>query len=148
MYFDGLMMILVAAAAIIRDGSILLCRRSEHVPLPLLWEFPGGKIELDESTEEGLAREINEELGVDCLIGQQVSETIHRYDHGLFNIKLFMACMSPSVNEFHLTAHCRCIWVPLGDLCDFSNLNEFVPSNREFIRVVSGFGSCSLANTG
>lgn len=141
-------MIFVAAAAIIRDGSILLCQRSERVPLPLLWEFPGGKIEPDdESTEEGLAREINEELGVDCLIGQQVAETIHRYNHGLFNIKLFLACMSPSVNELYLTtAHSRCVWVPLRDLHDFSNLNEFLPSNREFIGLISGFGQHSLSD--
>lgn len=142
------MMILVAAAAILRDGSVLLCQRSEHVTLPFLWEFPGGKIEINESTEEGLARELNEELGVNCQIGEQVAETIHHYEHGSFNIKLFVATLLSNVNEFYnLTAHSRYVWVPLRDLQNFSILNEFIPSNLGFVRQISGLRSCCLVHS-
>lgn len=54
----------VAAALVDRAGQVLLQRRGADHSLAGLWEFPGGKIEGDESPEQALAREIAEELGV------------------------------------------------------------------------------------
>lgn len=133
-------MVSVAAAVIIQDGSVLLCQRSSVVPLPLLWEFPGGKIERGESVEQGLRREIKEELGVDCSVGEYVAETTYQYDHGLFHIFLFSVRLLAAADPvFCLTAHSRCVWIPLPELQDFSIHNAFVPSNRDFIRLVSDF---------
>jgi 8-oxo-dGTP diphosphatase len=131
-------MISVAAAYIVRNGSVLLCQRSGVVPLPLLWEFPGGKIEQDESVEEGLSREIKEELGVDCLVGENIAETTYQYDHGLFHIKLFsVRLLAAADHVFCLTAHSRCAWIPLPELQQFSLNNAIVPSNRYFITLFS-----------
>ncbi|RRJ14948.1 NUDIX domain-containing protein, partial [Pseudomonas aeruginosa] len=52
----------VVGAVIYSDNKILCAQRSEHMSLPLLWEFPGGKIEKGESEEEALIREIKEEM--------------------------------------------------------------------------------------
>jgi 8-oxo-dGTP diphosphatase len=131
-------MISVASAIIIRDGLVLLCQRSSAVPLPLLWEFPGGKIERDESLEQGLSREIQEELGVECLVGEHIAETTHQYDHGLFHIVFFsVQLLAATDHVFCLTAHSRCAWIPLPELQEFSIRNAFVPSNLYIIRLVS-----------
>ncbi len=58
--------VLVAAAALIdADGRVLLAQRPEGKSLAGLWEFPGGKVEPDESPEAALIRELDEELGVE-----------------------------------------------------------------------------------
>ena len=57
--------LLVSAVALIdRDGRILLAQRPEGKSMAGLWEFPGGKIEPDETPETALVRELHEELGI------------------------------------------------------------------------------------
>ena len=58
------MLIVSAAALVDPDGRILLSQRLEKKPLGGLWEFPGGKIESNENPEQGLIRELEEELGI------------------------------------------------------------------------------------
>lgn len=57
----------VAAAVIYINGLFLLSKRLDHQHQGGKWEFPGGKIESDESTEQALARELKEELNIDVL---------------------------------------------------------------------------------
>jgi len=57
--------LLVTAAIIPRDGKLLLSRRKSDVPYPLLWEFPGGKVEPDEDPSDCIVREIREELAIE-----------------------------------------------------------------------------------
>lgn len=62
--------LLVVAAVLERDGKILIGQRKHDARKhPLKWEFPGGKVEAGESPEEGLARELREELGIEAVIG-------------------------------------------------------------------------------
>ena len=62
----------VVAGVLIKDGKTLLGQRPEHKSLPGLWEFPGGKIELGETPEQALRRELKEELAIEADIGPHV----------------------------------------------------------------------------
>ena len=61
---DNKRAIRVAAAIIRINGKYLLSKRLEHLHQGGKWEFPGGKIESDESVEQALVRELQEELGI------------------------------------------------------------------------------------
>ena len=75
--------IMVSAVALIdRDGRVLLAKRPEGKTMAGMWEFPGGKIEVGETPEAALIRELEEELGINtaesCLA--PISFASHRYD--------------------------------------------------------------------
>lgn len=72
----------VVAALIWQDGRILICQRTKHQPMPLKWEFPGGKIEEGEQPRDALRRELDEELGITAVIGDEVARIQHRYPTG------------------------------------------------------------------
>ena len=69
----------VVTALISREGKLLVGRRPEGQSLPGLWEFPGGKIELGETPERALHRELKEELGIDAEVGSLALATTHNY---------------------------------------------------------------------
>ena len=72
----------VVAALIIQKGKILVCQRTRHQTMPLKWEFPGGKIETGEQPRDALRRELEEELGIDARIGEEVARIQHKYKNG------------------------------------------------------------------
>jgi 8-oxo-dGTP diphosphatase len=72
----------VVAALIVKDGKILVCQRTRHQVMPLKWEFPGGKIEVGEQPRDALHRELEEELGIDAEVGEEVARIQHTYKSG------------------------------------------------------------------
>jgi 8-oxo-dGTP diphosphatase len=72
----------VVAALIWQEGKILICQRTRHQPMPLKWEFPGGKIEEGEQPRDALRRELDEELGISADIGNEVARIRHEYPTG------------------------------------------------------------------
>ena len=72
----------VVAALILRENTILICQRKEDQAMPLKWEFPGGKVERDEDLKDALHRELEEELGIDAVIGTKVAAIQHTYAGG------------------------------------------------------------------
>ena len=69
----------VVAGLIRRQGKVLVGQRPEGSSLARTWEFPGGKIELDESPEQALQRELKEELGIEAEIGELKFAASHTY---------------------------------------------------------------------
>ena len=72
----------VVAALIVHGEKILACQRTRHQPMPLKWEFPGGKIEEGEQPRDALRRELEEELGIGATIGDEVARIEHHYSNG------------------------------------------------------------------
>ena len=59
----------IVTARIEREGCFLITQRNPHAVLPLLWEFPGGRVEDGESDAVALSRELNENLGISVQVG-------------------------------------------------------------------------------
>jgi ADP-ribose pyrophosphatase len=72
----------VVAALILEGVKVLVCQRTRHQTMPLKWEFPGGKIEEGEQPRDALRRELEEELGVEATIGDEVARIRHEYPGG------------------------------------------------------------------
>lgn len=70
----------VVAAEIDRDGAYLITQRRPEAALPLLWEFPGGRVLDDESDGDALRRTLRDRLGVEVHIGHRVLQVTHAYD--------------------------------------------------------------------
>ncbi|MBX2796876.1 MAG: (deoxy)nucleoside triphosphate pyrophosphohydrolase [Myxococcales bacterium] len=70
----------VVSAEIERDGAYLITQRSEHAVLPLLWEFPGGRVHDGESETDALKRAVRSRLGVEVRPLARVMEVSHPYD--------------------------------------------------------------------
>jgi 8-oxo-dGTP diphosphatase len=72
----------VVAALIVENGKLLVCQRTRHQTMPLKWEFPGGKIEEREQPRDALRRELEEELGIEADVGDEVARIQHEYPNG------------------------------------------------------------------
>ncbi|GAA4435678.1 (deoxy)nucleoside triphosphate pyrophosphohydrolase [Ravibacter arvi] len=100
----------VPCAIIEKDGRILVAQRNALGSLPLKWEFPGGKQEKGETEEEGLAREIMEELSVQVEIGKRLPATSR--DDGWREIVLIpFVCTLPVGQQIFLTEHEQMRWL-------------------------------------
>ena len=103
-----------ASCAIIeKNGLILVAQRSEAMAMPLKWEFPGGKVEPDESAATCLQREIREELGVEIGIISPVAPSTWSYPDFTITLYPFVCYVSGGVLRlvqevhkpiFHLTS--------------------------------------------
>jgi mutator protein MutT len=84
-------MIEVTAAIIHSDGKLLICQRPRGKRCEMLWEFPGGKVEIGETQEECLIRECQEELGITIEPEKLIHEVEYDYPDVTVNI-LFYIC--------------------------------------------------------
>jgi 8-oxo-dGTP diphosphatase len=79
--------ITVVAGLIQQGGRLLVCQRRRDGAFALKWEFPGGKVEPGETYENGLRRELREELGIEAHIGPEAYRTRHDYP-GKYTVEL------------------------------------------------------------
>lgn len=107
-------MILVTAAIIQKNGLILAARRKPGSHLAGYWEFPGGKIEAEETREECLARELWEEFGIQCIVGDFFGESIYDYETKVIRLLGYM--VQHLSGTFQCRDHDQIIWLPVHEL--------------------------------
>jgi len=83
----------VVAALVERDGRYLITQRRETAVLPLLWDFPGGRVEDGETDEAALAREVMVRLGVSVDVGQLISFVNHPYEKYAVDLYLYQCAL-------------------------------------------------------
>src|SRR6185437_15732236 len=81
--------IVVVGAMLEQEGKYLITQRSPSASLPLLWEFPGGKVEEGESDREAVVRELKERLGIDVVAGEQAMHVTHAYPDYDIDFRVF-----------------------------------------------------------
>ena len=79
----------VSSGLIIQNNKVLIGLRSENDNGGGLWEFPGGKIENNESSEEAVIRELNEELDIVVHKPKKVMQYLHRFKNLIYDISFF-----------------------------------------------------------
>ena len=79
---DTLLMKTVTAAIAIKKQRVFLARRAQNQKLAGFWEFPGGKVEQQETLQECLERELREEFGVPSIVGATLCASIYHYADG------------------------------------------------------------------
>ena len=86
----GLRHVRVVAAVIARDDRYLITQRRPAAVLPLLWEFPGGRVEEgSETAAAALKREVRHRLGVEIDAGQLISFVSHPYERYVVDLYLY-----------------------------------------------------------
>ena len=78
----------VVSAAISREDRYLVTQRGEQAVLPLLWEFPGGRVEAGESLDQALRRELAHRLGIDAEVCEQISQVERAYSDYVVELHL------------------------------------------------------------
>jgi 8-oxo-dGTP diphosphatase len=120
-------------AAVVWDGPrLLMTQRPAGGPLGLQWEFPGGKIERDETPESAIVREVGEELGVTATPIERLRTVSHDYAHGTRVEIVFMRCTLDAL-AFTLSDEVRDVrWQMPADI----DLREVLEADRDFLRAL------------
>ncbi|MBC7946185.1 MAG: Nudix family hydrolase [Burkholderiales bacterium] len=99
----------VAAAVILKpNGDVLLGQRPSGKPYAGYWEFPGGKIEPDETAHEALLRELDEELGIRVARADPWLTRTYRYAHATVRLRFFR--VSKWDGEIYAREHVALAW--------------------------------------
>src|SRR4051812_21051187 len=124
----------VVAAVLERDGNYLITQRRAAAVLPLMWEFPGGRVEAGETDQQALKRELLHRLGVDIDVGKLISFVSHPYEHYVVDLFLYECKLvneaalleSRAVNAFK--------WVASGDFDQY----PFTPADEASMNKLLG----------
>jgi len=122
----------VVAGLIQQNGKLLICQRRRDGAFALKWEFPGGKVEAGETYEDGLRRELREELGIEAHIGPEAYSTRHDYP-GKYTVELMfyhVVDFSGTLDNYAFEQVC---WAVPADL----PIYDFLDGDAELISLLS-----------
>lgn len=118
-------MVEVVCGIISRNNKVLICKRKKGKYLGGFWEFPGGKIESNESPKSALKRELLEELGMEVEMHNHLTNVIHSYPD--FVIKLIAIECTLIKASFVMTDHDSYEWVAVSDLLNWKLAGADIP---------------------
>ncbi len=117
----------VVAAIIIKDNKIYCAKRPDKGEVGLKWEFPGGKIEKDESAENALIREIKEELNATIEVDKYFMTVEHQYTS--FFITMHSYLCSIKTGDLKRNEHVADTWLEVGNL----NSLDWAPADQPIV---------------
>lgn len=124
----------VVAAVIEQDGRYLITQRRPAALLPLLWEFPGGRVEEGETDAAALKREVRHRLGVEIEVGQLISFVSHPYAQ--YTVDLFLYECSIQSGELAPLAVHAFKWVTSAEF----DQHPFTPADEASMNKLLGVG--------
>ena len=125
----------VVAALIWNGDKFMICQRPAHKARGLLWEFVGGKVELDETKEQALIRECWEELAVTLSVGDVFMDVVHKYPDLTVHLTLFNATISEGVPV--MLEHNDIQWITPSEIQNFA----FCPADEEILaKIIERYG--------
>jgi len=123
----------VVAAVIEHDGRYLITQRNANAVLPLLWEFPGGRVEPDESETHALLREVKGRIGVEVEVGPKLGE--HFHDYTAYQVQLTMySCTLPAEARPYPATVADLRWVSSREFLDY----DFPPADEQTMSKLLG----------
>ena len=126
-------MVKVTCALVFFDSKILVTQRSEKMKLPLKWEFPGGKLEGNESEIDCIKREIREELKIEIEVLHKLSNSI--FDYGTFKINLIPFVANYVSGEIVLAEHKAYKLLDKSELLHLDWAAADIPIVEEFLKL-------------
>ena len=124
----------VVAAVIERDGRYLITQRRATAVLPLMWEFPGGRVEEGESDVGALRREVRHRLDADIEVGKLISFVSHPYEHYVVDLFLYECRLSSPTLEVRNVSAYR--WVTSSEFDQY----PFTPADEASMNKLLGVG--------
>ena len=108
----------VSSGLIIQNNKVLIGLRSKSDNGGGLWEFPGGKIEIDESSVDAVIRELNEELNIVVYKPKKIMQYLHRFKNLIYDISFFeVVLFKGSIKKI---VHDELAWVDLSSINNYN----------------------------
>jgi len=126
-------MITVVAALIKKEGKVLIAKRATGDENTLgKWEFPGGKVEVNETEEHAIEREIKEEFDMNIKAKKFITNNICEYPNRTIDLRLY-ECEYVS-GDFKLHDHFDSKWVEVKDLLNYDLAKADIPLAQYLIK--------------
>jgi 8-oxo-dGTP diphosphatase len=123
----------VTCAIINLKGKILVVQRSEMMSLPLKWEFPGGKVDTNESEINCVKREIKEELDIEISIVKRLTPS--NFDYPNVSIELIPFLANYKEGEIYLKEHKQYLLLTKHELSNLDWSDADLPVLKELINL-------------
>ena len=125
----------VTAAIIRKDNRFLCAQRKDFSDQAGKWEFPGGKIEIGETPEICLERELLEEFNIQANCGDFLCENTHDYGDKIVNLKAYF--INHFEGNFQLLVHKDIKWLTCDTILDLDWAEADLPIVRKLISIDS-----------
>ncbi|HEY4242846.1 MAG TPA: (deoxy)nucleoside triphosphate pyrophosphohydrolase [Kofleriaceae bacterium] len=123
----------VVAAVIEHEGRYLITQRNANAVLPLLWEFPGGRVESPEDETAALAREVAGRIGVEVIVGAKLGEHVHDYTDYQVTMTMY-SCRLPAEARPYPATVADLRWVTSREFLDY----DFPPADEKTMSKLLG----------
>lgn len=123
----------VGAVIVNSDDEILCAQRPEGKNLALKWEFPGGKVEEDETETEALVRELDEEMECRIDVLDKITTTVYEYDFGIVELTTYYAKILSG--DIKLLEHVDMKWMSRGNI----GVLDWAPADIPAIELIQNY---------